>query len=147
MHRVMASVAGAALGFVSLATAIGFAIDAPHLLSLHLRHAETTGRVVRVIPNRHGLTEIEYSVHGTPYKRDVPSYWVSRPYTQGEPLRIYYDPNDPSVASAAPADEILTGQLPSWIAGAALGSVFGAIAARNIVRYLCQRPSTSLSLV
>ncbi|MBI2679840.1 MAG: hypothetical protein HYX25_02395 [Candidatus Solibacter usitatus] len=137
----MPSFAGAALGFVSLATAIGFIIDAPRLLILYFHHAETTGRIVRVIPNSHGLTEIAYSVDGTPYKRSVPFYWVSDAHTQGESVRIYYDPNDPSVASAAPADQILTGQLPSWIGGSVLGSVFGAIAARNIVRYLRQKPS------
>jgi hypothetical protein len=138
----MTLLAGAALGFVSLATAIGFAIDAPHLLILHFHHAETTGHVVRVIPNSHGLTEIEYSIGGTLYKRDVPFYWVPYSDARPEPLRVYYNPRDPSIASAVPAGEILAGQLPSWIAGSALGSAFGAVAARNIgniVRRLRQR--------
>ncbi len=135
MHRVLVIFAGAALGFASIATAIGFVIDAPHLLGLHVHHAETTGRVVRVIPNSHGRTEIEYSVRGAPYKRDVPFYWVPIPHSEGEALRVYYDPSDPSVASAVPAAEILTGQLRSWIGGSLLGSIFGAGAALNIIRY------------
>jgi hypothetical protein len=134
MYRVM--ITGAALGFISLATAVGLVIDVPHLLILHIHHAETTGRVIRVVPNSHGLTEIAYSVRGTQYDREVPGYWV--PYSQAgiEPIRVYYNPNEPSIAAAIPADEILSGQLPSWIAGSALGAVFGAFAARNIVRYL-----------
>jgi hypothetical protein len=135
MHRVMILFAGAVLGFASIATAMGFAIDVPHLLRLHRHSAETTGRVIQVIPNSHGLTGIEYSVEGTSYKREVPGYWVPFPHTKGEPIRVYYDPNDPSVASAVPADEVLTGQLPSWIAGSMLGSLIGAAAALNIVRY------------
>ena len=132
MYRVM--IAGAALGFISLATAIGLVIDVPRLLILHFHHAETTGRVIRAIPNSHGLTEIAYSVRGTQYNREVPGYWV--PQAGSEPIRVYYNPNEPSIAAAVPADEILSGQLPSWIAGSALGAVFGAFAARNIVRYL-----------
>jgi hypothetical protein len=134
--KMFVMIAGAALGFISLATAIGFIIDAPHLLMLHFNHAQTTGRIVRVIPNSHGLTEITYSVGGITYTRDVPFYWVAEPNTQRQPLRIYYDPHDPSIASAVPADEILSGQLPFWIAGSLLGAVFGAFATRNIVRYL-----------
>jgi hypothetical protein len=124
------------LGFISLATAIGLVIDAPHLLILYFNHSQTTGRIIRVIPNSHGLTEISYSVGGTEYKRDVPFYWVPDLDTPRKPLRVYYDPRNPSLAAAVPADEILSGQLPSWIAGSALGAVFGAFAARNIVRYL-----------
>jgi hypothetical protein len=129
-------ITGAALGFIILAAAIGLVIDAPHLLILHFNHAQTTGHIIRVIPNSHGLTEIAYSVGGTAYKRDVPFYWVPDSDARPEPLRVYYSPRDPSIASAVPADEILSGQLPSWIAGSALGAVFGAIAARNIFRYL-----------
>jgi hypothetical protein len=136
MHRAM--IVGVALGFISLATAIGFVIDAPHLMKLHFNHAQTTGRIVRVIPNSHGLTEIAYSVRGIAYTRDVPFYWVAEPNTSAAILRIYYDPNDPTIASAAPVDEILSGQLPSWIAGSALGGAFGAFAARSIVRYLAR---------
>jgi len=136
MFRTMTG--GAALGFICLATAVGFVIDAPHLLKLHFSHAQTTGRIVRVIPNSHGLTEIAYSVGGIPYTRDVPFYWVAEPNDSAATVRIYYDPRDPSIASAAPADEILSGQLPSWIAGSVLGSVFGMFAARRIVRYLAQ---------
>jgi hypothetical protein len=123
--------AGAALGFASSATAIGFAIDVPRLLRLHFHSAETTGRIIQLIPNSHGLAEIEYSIQGTSYKREVPGYWVPFPHMQGKPIRVYYDPNDPSVASAVPADEVLTGQLPSWIAGSMLGSLFGAAVALN----------------
>ena len=129
-------VKGAALGFVSLAVAIGFVIDAPHLLILHFNHSQTTGRIVRVIPNSHGLTEIAYSVGATEYTRKVPFYWIDGPTTQRGPLLIYYDPHDPSIASGAPPDEILSGQFPSWTAGSALGAVFGVFATRNIVRLL-----------
>jgi len=139
MYRVRVSLAGAALDFVSLATAIGFIIDVPHLLSLHFHHAETTGRVVRVIPDSHGLTEIAYSVRGTPYTREMPGYWVTDLNEPGKPLRIYYDPNDPTVASAEPADQILIGQFPAWIAGSLLGSLFGALAAVNIVERFTSR--------
>lgn len=127
---------GAALGFIALATAWGLAIDVPHLLILHFNHEQTTGRVIKVFPNSHGLTEITYTVGGTLYTRDVPGYWV--PYSDAlpEPLRVYYSPRDPSIAAAVPADEILSGQLPAWVAGSALGAVFGVIGARNIVRYL-----------
>ena len=117
-----------------MGTAVGLIIDAPHLLILRFHNAETTGRIVRVIPNSHGLTEISYSVRGTPYTRDVPFYWVSE-HLQSEQLRIYYDPNDPTLASAAPADEILKGQIPAWIAFSALGSLWGAIAATGIMEH------------
>jgi len=40
----------ATLGFLALATAIGLVIDAPHLLVLQHRHAETSGQVVRLYP-------------------------------------------------------------------------------------------------
>jgi hypothetical protein len=129
-------ITGAALGFITLAVAIGLVIDAPHLLILHFNHAETTGRIIRVIPNSHGLTEIVYSVGGASYKRNVPFYWVPDSNARSEPLRVYYSPRDPYIASAVPADEILSGQLLSWIAGSVLGAVSGAIAARSIVRYL-----------
>lgn len=127
---------GAVLGFISLATVIGLVIDAPHLLILHFNHSETTGHIIRVIPNSHALTEITYSVGGTEYKRDVPFYWVPDLDAPREPLRVYYDPHDPSLAAAVPANEILSGQLPFWVAGSALGAVFGALAARTIARYL-----------
>jgi hypothetical protein len=58
MNRVQASLAGAAPGFLFMATAIGFIIHAPRLMTLR-------------------LTEIAYSVHGTQYTREVPDYWVS----------------------------------------------------------------------
>ena len=128
-------ITGAALGFISLATAIGLVIDAPHLLILHFNNSQTTGRIIRVIPNSHGLTEIAYSVGGIEYRRDVPFYWVPDLDAPREPLRVYYDPHDPALAAAVPADEILSGQFPSWIAGSALGAVFGAFAARTIIRY------------
>jgi hypothetical protein len=134
MNRVQASLAGAALGFLFMAAAIGFIIQAPRLMILRLHHASTTGRVVRVIPNSHGLTEIAYSVHGTQYTREVPGYWVS-PQKPGEPLWIYYDPIDPRVAAAAPADQILIGQFPAWIAV----SLLGAVAGRAIVLGLASR--------
>jgi hypothetical protein len=110
-------------------------IDVPQLLRLHLHHAEATGRVIRVIPNSHGFTEIEYSIQGTPYKREFPGYWVPALRTDGGSIRVYYDPNEPSVASAVPADEVLMGQLPSWIGASVLGSVFGAAIALKITRY------------
>jgi len=144
---MLVMIARAALGFISLATAIGFIIDAPHLLILHFNHGQTTGRIVRIIPNSHGLTEIAYSVGGITYTRDVPFYWVAEPKTQRQPLQIYYDPHGPSIASAAPADEVLSGQLPFWIAGSALGAVFGAFAARNVVRYSGRDPSINMSAV
>jgi hypothetical protein len=121
-----------------MAMAIAFIIDVPHLLSLQFHHAETTGRVFRVIPNSHGLTEIEYSVQGVPYKREVPGYWVPVGDVEGESIRVYYDPNEPSTASAVPADEILRGQVPAWIGGSVLGSVFGA----GVARYLSQQIKT-----
>jgi hypothetical protein len=127
---------GATLGFIALAVAIGLIIDAPHLLILHFNHAQTTGRVIKVIPNSHGLTEITYSVGDASYRRDVPFYWLPDADVRPEPLRIFYSPRDPSIASAVPAIEILRGQLPAWIAGSAFGAVFGAIAARHFVRYL-----------
>jgi hypothetical protein len=127
---------GAALGFITLSVAIGLVIDAPHLVILHFNHAQTTGRVIKVIPNSHGLAEITYSVGGTSYRRDVPFYWLPSSDVRPDPLWIFYSPRDPSIASAVPASEILWGQLPAWIAGSALGAVFGAFAARNIVRYL-----------
>ena len=74
------------MGFASMATAIGFVIDVPQLLRLHLHHAETTGRVIRVIPNSHGLTEIEYLIQGTPYKREVLGYWVPALRTDADAL-------------------------------------------------------------
>jgi hypothetical protein len=133
--RVM--ITGAVLGFITLAVAWGgLVVDAPHLLILHFNHAQTTGRVIKVFPNSHGLTEIAYSVGGTSYTRDVPFYWVPDSDVRPQPLRVYYSPRDPSIASAVPANEILSGQLPAWIAGSALGAVFGAFAARNVVRYL-----------
>ena len=135
-------ITGAALGFISLATAIGFVIDAPHLLILHFNHSQTTGRIIRVLPNSHGLTEIAYSVGGIEYKRDVPFYWVPNLDAPREPFRVYYDPHDPSLAAAVPADEILSGQLPFWIAGSGLDAVFGAFAAGNIVRYLRYQPES-----
>jgi hypothetical protein len=125
MRRRMIYFTGAALGFASVATAIGSTINAPYLFRLHFRFAETTGRIIRVVPNSHGATEIEYSIQGTSYEREVPGYWVPFPHTPGKPIRVYYDPNNPSVASAVPADEVLIGQLPSWIAGSMLGSLFG----------------------
>ena len=128
-------ITGAALGFISLATAIGLVIDVPHLLILHFHHAETTGRVIRVIPNSHGLTEIAYSVRGTEYDRELPGYWVPLSRAGSEPIPVYYNPNDPSIAAAVPTTEILSGQLPSWIGGSALGALFGTFAARNIVLY------------
>ena len=130
MPRVV--ITGAVLGFITLAVAIGLIIDVPHLLILHFNHAQTTGRIIRIIPNSHGLTEIAYSVGDTTYKRDVPFYWIPDSDAGPEPLRVYYSPRDPSIASAVPADEILSGQLPSWIAGSALGAVFGAFAARSL---------------
>ena len=107
---------GAVLGFIVVAAAIGLVIDAPHLLILHFNHSETSGHIVRVIPNSHNLTEIAYSVGGTEYKREVPFYWVPSLDAAREPLRVYYDPHDPSIAAAVPASEILSGQLPPWIA-------------------------------
>jgi hypothetical protein len=125
---------GAIVGFISLATAIGLVIDAPHLLILHFHHAETTGRIIRVIPDRHGLTEIEYSANGTAYNEDVPGFWVPDTDTRSGPLVIYYDPGNPRIAAAVPPGQILSGQFPFWIAGSAIGAVLGSMAARNIVR-------------
>ena len=143
MHRVVVLLTGAALGFVSIATAIGFIIDAPHLLLLQRRHAETNGHVVRVIPNSHGLVQIRYCVGGTSYTRDVPGFGVFGPLAEGGLLRIYYDPKNPSIAFAAPAGEILAGQLPSWIVGSLLGSLFGFGVALNISRYTDRRNGRS----
>jgi hypothetical protein len=68
MHRVLIIFAGAAMGFTSMATAIGFIIDAPHLFLLQRHHAETVGRLAQFISNGHGSVAIEYAVGGTSYK-------------------------------------------------------------------------------
>ena len=67
----------AAVGFVLVAVAVGLGLGAPEPTLLLFRHAETTGRLVRTFPTRHGLTEIAYSVHGTNYRKNVPSYRIS----------------------------------------------------------------------
>ncbi len=110
MHRVM--VKGAVLGFIVPAMATALMIDVPDLLILHFNHSQIAGRIIRVIPNSHGLIQIAYSVGGTEYERNVPSDWVPRLDTRRKPLRVYYNPHNPSIAAAIPADEILSGQLP-----------------------------------
>jgi hypothetical protein len=51
------------------------------------------------------------------------------------PVRVYYDPRDPAVAFTAPAENILAVQLPAWIGGSLLGSLFGMAAARAVQRF------------
>lgn len=134
-RRVLIVLTGAMLGFLLMATAFGLIIDAPHLLLLLRRHSETSGQVLRLYPNSHGLMEIGYSVGGTKYKREVPGFGFYGPRVEGRPIRVYYDPSNPSVAFTAPPGEILAGQLPAWIGASLLGSVFGVSAILNFIRF------------
>jgi hypothetical protein len=119
---------GAMLGFAVIGTAIAFVIDAPHLLLLEHQHAETVGRVIRLVPNSHGLVEIGYSVDGRTYVRSVPPFGVADlPLGEGKAVPVYYYPSDPAIAFLAPSGTILKEQLPSWIAGSLLGSCFGVV--------------------
>jgi hypothetical protein len=89
--------AAAILGFLSMATAIALTIDAPDLLRLQRRHAETFGQILQLHPNSQGLVQIGYSVGGVSYKRDVPVFAVDSvlaPQIQdSKPMaRIYRSP-------------------------------------------------------
>jgi hypothetical protein len=121
--RTIILFAASALGFAGVAVGIGFVIDAPHLFLLRRHHAQTTGKVTRLLPNSHGAIEFTYSVDGATYSRITSPYGISR--VEGLAVPVYYYPDDPRIAFTAPAGDILDGQLPSWIAAAWLGALFG----------------------
>jgi len=111
------------LSLCLLATIIGFAIDAPHLVLLQREHAETSGRVTRVLPGGHSGVEVAYVVADRAYVRPFFPYLQDGRAAKGDSVRIYYSPQDPAIAFIAPPGEILEGQIPSWIAGSILGSL------------------------
>lgn len=51
-----------ASSFLLMAVVIGLVIDAPHLLVLRKRGAETIGNVARVIPESHGLVVGQFEI-------------------------------------------------------------------------------------
>ena len=111
------------LSFGLMIVVIGLAIDGPHLLLLQRRHAETVGEVVRLLPESHGMVEVRYLVANVTYKRAFPPHLQRSRINEGDSVRVYYRPEDPNVAVIAPPSEILTEQLPSWLAGSLLISV------------------------
>ena len=133
-----ATLVAAVVGFTALAVFIGLVIDAPHLLLLRQRNAETLGRVLRQVPDSHGAVEIEYAIGGKTYRQVLPPHGLALPITGGQTTPVYYDPKDPRIAFTAPPGEILTEELPAW----AVGSLFGAVAGVLVVSSL-RRPVRS----
>jgi len=116
------------LSFCSMAIIIGLVIDAPHLLLLEYKHAETNGEVTRTFPEEHGQVEVEYIVAGKTYRDAFAPHLHMRIFAKGDSIRVYYSPKDPTTAFIAPPGEILAEQMPAWIAGSLLMST-GVIAA------------------
>jgi hypothetical protein len=110
------------LSFCLMATAIAFAIDAPQLILLCHEHAETSGEVIRFLPQTHGLVEVRYTVAGTVFRHAFSSHLEVNTIVEGGPVRVYYSPHDPATAVIAPPAEVLSEQLPSWLAGSLLAS-------------------------
>ena len=124
------------LSFGLMVILIGLAIDGPHLLVLERRHAETPGQVIRLLPESHGMVEVRYVVADVTYQRTFAPHLQGSIISKGASVRVYYWPEDPNVAVIAPPAEILTEQLPSWLAGSLLISVgvVAAVLARRIDR-------------
>jgi hypothetical protein len=117
------------VGLVSTATMFGFVIDAPHLLLLERQHADTVGRVIRLIPESHGQVEIEYSAAGVTYRQAVTVYGVPTPVVAGQTVLLYYYPQDPVIAFTAPPEEVLADQGPFWVMFSGFGAFCGGLAA------------------
>ena len=133
-HRFLMLFAGAVLGFCAMGTAVAFTIDVPHLLLVRHRNAQTDGKVIRHIPDSHGMVEIEYSVAGRPYRRPLRPEGVGLSWAVGDTVAVYYYPDDPEIAFTQSAGEILAAELPAWIGGSLLGSVFGIVVAVHMLR-------------
>ncbi len=125
---------GAMVGLVSMAIMFAFIIDAPHLLLLERQHADTMGRVIRLVPDSHGQIEIKYSVGGVTYRQTVPVYGILPPVIAGQPVPVYYYPPDPVVVFTAPPEEVFEEQRPSWVVFSMFGAFCGAIVALNSMR-------------
>src|SRR5215469_15057068 len=129
-----ATLVGAAVGFAALEVSIGLVIDAPHLLLLRQRNAETLGRVLRQVPDSHGAVEIEYAIRGKTYRQVLPPYGLALPMAAGQTTLVYSDPQDPRVAFTAPAGDILIEELRAWAAGSLLGAVAGVLVVSSLRR-------------
>ena len=92
--------------------------------------------VIRLLPESHGMVDVRYVVADVTYQRTFAPHLQSSLISKGASVRVYYWPEDPNVAVIAPPAEILTEQLPSWLAGSLLISVgvVAAVLARRIDR-------------
>jgi hypothetical protein len=124
MNRVVGLILVWALSFGFMAVVIGLAIDAPHLLLLHQQNSRALGRVIRVEPENHGVVDVSYEVSGRTYSGQFSPAGLTLPITEGTMVRVYYYPPNPNIAFLAPAGEILTEELPFWITGSLLFSLF-----------------------
>jgi len=109
-----------AAAFTLTAVAIGFVIDAPRLLLLERHHARTSGTVTRVIPNSHGQVVVRYSVKGLTYEQ---SFGPSSRH-EGETVPVYYYPQSPDISEISDPSDVLTDNMPAWIATSLLFSFF-----------------------
>lgn len=132
--RVFVLITSWFLAFVLGGIIIGLVIDAPNLLMLRRESAETTGRVARLVPNSHGLVEVLYEIAGKAYTGEFQPHIYDQPLNEGDVVRVYYSPQNPTIAFLAPPSDVLKEQFPAWIAGSLVLSIFGVVAALTLWR-------------
>jgi hypothetical protein len=110
------------VSFCSMATFIGLTGGVSDLMMLRREHAETSGEVIRLHPENHGVVDVKYVVAGTPYQGTFFPYLQDGRIVKGESVRVYYSPHDPTIAFIAPPEEILGEDLPFWLVASLLGS-------------------------
>ncbi len=96
------------LTFCAAAIFVASEDNLPNLFRLRHEHAEIAGKVTRLVPLSHGQVEVEYTVSAMAYKN---TFEPGHPVAEGESVRVYYSPGDPTIAVIAPPAEMLTDRL------------------------------------
>jgi len=107
----------------ALATMTGLAIDAPHLFRLRRQRAETPGTVTRKLLDGRAGVEVSYLARGRTYRRAFSPDNNNGQIAQGDPVCVYYLPDNPAIAFIAPPENILRDHVPAWAVSSMLGSL------------------------
>ena len=101
------------LAFCFAAVAVGLELDVPDLLRLTHDHATAAGSVLRLVPDSHGMVEVQYDTSGQVYRKKL---LPGRMLIPGDSVVVYYLPSDPAVASLTPPAEQLSDNLAfGWV--------------------------------
>jgi hypothetical protein len=123
------------LSIVALLLLLASGLWALHSKNTVDNGVKTQGTVTQILPQGRGYTpEVTYIVEGKTYTYHSWSSQSPSPYQVGDPIEIYYDPNDPAQASLNSFISLWFG--PLMLAGAGMldlitSFVFYSIACRK----------------